>query len=98
MALSKVNADAYKVAPYKIWIAHNDGSINGTLVVFKWKNEKQKMAVFRKAKQQIEGYKGAPIREVRFYDRNAPQGTQHVGGRDRDGHYYGEMEFMNRPF
>lgn len=98
MSLSKVNADAYKVAPYKIWIAHHDGTINGTLVVFKWKNERQRRAVFRKAKQQIEDYKGASIREVRFYDRNAPRDAPHVGGRDKDGRYYGEMEFMNYPF
>lgn len=93
VASSKVPIDAYRNAPVKIWIVHQDGSVNNTMVVFKWHNERGRLYMFRKAKQQLRNYRGAPIREVHFYE-NAPNG-QLLGKMGADGTFYEGVEFMN---
>lgn len=94
---SKVAKAAYQKAPYKIWIAHIDGSVNNTLVVFPWSKDSQRNYMFRKAKQQLLSYKGQPIREARFYE-NVSGGAE-LGRWVRSGNemvFIGGCAFMNR--
>ncbi len=94
---SKVHSKAYQNAPYKIWIAHIDGSTNNTLVVFPYGNsESKRRYMFRRAKQQLTSYKGQPIREARFYEN--VQGGAELGRWMRvNGHmtFTGDCAFMN---
>jgi hypothetical protein len=95
MPHNKIEPNAYQSAPYKAWIRHTDGSTN-VLIVFKWFKESKRLYMFAKHKGVVENYRINTIAEVRYYDNQDKTKTQHVGGRDKDGVYYGEMEFMNQ--
>jgi hypothetical protein len=68
MPLSKDQFDL--LIRLKAWILHEDGTVNQTTGVFKWRTEGQRMTNIRVyINKVLASYRGGIIKEVRFYDK-----------------------------
>ncbi|MGV3560787.1 hypothetical protein [Larkinella arboricola] len=68
MSLTKQQYD--DMIRLKAWIRHQDGSVNQTVGVFKWRTEGQRMTNIRAfLNKVVNNYRGGKIHEIRFFDK-----------------------------
>ncbi|GAB3911501.1 hypothetical protein GCM10028803_53100 [Larkinella knui] len=54
----------------KAWIRHDDGTVNQTAGVFKWRTESQRATNIRAfLNKVVANYRGGTIHEIRFFDK-----------------------------
>ncbi|MBO0951169.1 hypothetical protein [Fibrella forsythiae] len=91
---SNVPTQVWRDSPIKVWIVHKNGSVNNTMVVFPWKTTRERTKKFASIKKVLANYRGAPIKECRFYDKEFNENSL-LGYMDEHGRYHGGVAFVN---